>query len=69
MYEAYFGLTEKPFSLNPDPSFLYLGRNHARALSMLEFGIASETGAVVITGDVGSGKTTLLRHLLKSTGR
>jgi len=64
MYESFFGLSEKPFSLNPDPGFLYLGRNHSRALSMLEFGLASETGVVVITGEIGSGKTTLVRALL-----
>lgn len=64
MYESYFGLTEKPFSLNPDPDYLYLGRGHSRALAMLEYGVAQETGMVVITGEVGSGKTTLLRYLL-----
>lgn len=64
MYESFYGLKEKPFSLNPDPGFLYLGSGHARALAMLEYGIAQETGVVVITGEVGSGKTTLLRHLL-----
>lgn len=64
MYESFFGLSEKPFSLNPDPGFLYLGRDHSRALSMLEFGLASETGVVVITGEIGSGKTTLVRALL-----
>ena len=64
MYEQFFGFTEKPFSLNPDPSFLYLGKGHARALSMLEFGLASETGLTVVTGEIGAGKTTLLRHML-----
>jgi len=65
MYEQFFGFTEKPFSLNPDPSFLYLGKNHARALSMLEFGLASETGLTVVTGEIGAGKTTLLRYVLE----
>ncbi|MGR8950116.1 MAG: ExeA family protein, partial [Gammaproteobacteria bacterium] len=65
MYEQFFGFTEKPFSLNPDPSFLYLGKGHARALSMLEFGLASETGLTVVTGEIGAGKTTLLRYVLE----
>lgn len=65
MYEQFFGFTEKPFSLNPDPSFLYLGKGHARALSMLEFGLASETGLTVVTGEIGAGKTTLLRYMLE----
>ena len=64
MYESFFNLNEKPFTLNPDPDFLYLGKNHARALSILEYGIMSEAGIVVITGEIGSGKTTLIRHLL-----
>jgi general secretion pathway protein A len=66
MYEAFFGFTEPPFSLNPDPGFLYLGRNHSKALSILEFGLASEAGITVITGAIGSGKTTLVRHLLNT---
>ena len=66
MYEAHFGLREKPFSLLPDPRFLYPGRTHAMAMHMLEYGLAEQTGYVVLTGEVGTGKTTLLRHLLKS---
>ena len=68
MYEQFFGFTEKPFSLNPDPSFLYLGKGHSRALSMLEFGLASETGLTVVTGEIGAGKTTLLRYMLDQLG-
>jgi general secretion pathway protein A len=64
VYEQFFELSEKPFSLNPDPSYLYLGRNHSRALTILEYGIASESGITVITGEIGAGKTTLVRHLL-----
>ena len=64
MYETFFGFTEAPFSLNPDPGFLFLGRNHSKALSILEFGLASESGIRVITGAIGSGKTTLVRHVL-----
>ena len=66
MYESFFGFKEPPFSLNPDPSFLFLGRNHSKALSILEFGLASESGITVITGAIGSGKTTLVRHLLNT---
>lgn len=66
MYEAHFGLRELPFSLNPDPSFLHFGPNHSKALSILEFGLASESGITVITGEIGAGKTTLLRYLLNT---
>jgi type II secretory pathway predicted ATPase ExeA len=64
MYEAFYGFKEKPFSLLPDPSFLYLGRHHSMAYSMLEYGVLSQAGFTVITGEVGCGKTTLIRHLL-----
>ncbi len=64
MYEAHFGLEEKPFSLLPDPSFLYLGKKHATALTMLRYSLASNAGFCVITGEIGSGKTTLIRQLL-----
>lgn len=65
MYEAHFGLHEKPFSLLPDPRFLYAGRTHAMAMHMLEYGLAEQTGYVVLTGEVGTGKTTLVRSLLQ----
>jgi type II secretory pathway predicted ATPase ExeA len=64
MYEAFYGFTEKPFTLLPDPSFLFLGKKHSTAYSMLEYGMLSQAGFTVITGEVGSGKTTLVRHLL-----
>jgi len=64
MYEAFYGFSEKPFSLLPDPYFLYLGEEHNRAFSMLEYGLLNQAGFTVITGEVGSGKTTLIRHLL-----
>lgn len=66
MYETHFGLREKPFSLIPDPEFLYLGRGHGIAFSLLQYGVSEQTGFVVITGEVGSGKTTLIRRLLMS---
>jgi type II secretory pathway predicted ATPase ExeA len=64
MYEQYYGLTEKPFSLLPDPSFLVLGKKHSAAYTALEYGLVSQAGFTVVTGEVGSGKTTLIRHLL-----
>jgi len=65
MYEAYYGLREKPFSIIPDPDMIYWGRAHRMAFSMLEFGVLNDAQFTVITGDVGSGKTTLLRYLLR----
>jgi type II secretory pathway predicted ATPase ExeA len=65
MYEAFYGLREKPFSILPDPDLIYWGRNHLLAFAMLEFGVKSTGGFTVITGEIGSGKTTLLRYLLR----
>lgn len=65
MYETFFGLTKRPFTLRPDPSFLYLSSKHALALSMLEFGLTGQAGFIVVTGEIGSGKTTLIRHFLR----
>jgi general secretion pathway protein A len=64
VYEAFYGLSAKPFSLLPDPRFLYASRTHGIALSLLEYGLTEQTGFVVLTGEVGTGKTTLIRHLL-----
>ena len=69
MYESFFGLTERPFTLRPDPSFLYLSHQHSLALSMLEFGLTGQAGFIVVTGEIGSGKTTLIRHFLKRDDR
>lgn len=60
-----FGFKERPFTLVPDPSFLYWSDQHRRAFSVLEFGILSRAPITLITGSVGCGKTTLLRQLLK----
>src|SRR5262245_52140175 len=65
MYEAFYGLREKPFSILPDPDLIYWAPNHRLAFAMLEFGVLNNAGFVVITGEIGSGKTTLLRHLLR----
>lgn len=64
MYESYFGFHEKPFSLLPDPGFLFLSSKHRQALSMLEYGMMNQAGFTVITGEIGAGKTTLIRKLL-----
>lgn len=60
-----FGFSERPFTLVPDPSFLYWSEQHKRAYSVLEFGILSRAPITLVTGSVGCGKTTLLRQLLK----
>lgn len=65
MYEEFYGLTEKPFSIQPDPSFLYWGRGHRLAYAMLEYGVVNQAGISVITGEVGCGKTTLIHRLLE----
>lgn len=66
MYEAHFGLREKPFSLLPDPSFLYLSDKHRMALALLQYGLSNQAGFTAITGGIGTGKTTLIRHLLNN---
>ena len=65
MYEAYYRLREKPFSILPDPDLIYWGQTHRMAFAMLEFGVLNNAGFSVITGEVGAGKTTLVRHLLR----
>ena len=64
MYLEHFGLSQKPFSLIPDPEFLHFSKKHKVAYSMLEYGLFEQTGITLVTGEVGSGKTTLIRHLL-----
>jgi general secretion pathway protein A len=65
MYESYWGLTEPPFSLTPDPRFLYLSRAHEDALMMLHYAITRNKGAAMLCGDIGLGKTTISRKLLE----
>lgn len=65
MYEVFYQLKEKPFSILPDPDLIYWGRVHTMAFTMLEFGVMTNAGFTVITGEIGAGKTTLLRHLLR----
>jgi len=64
LYTAHFGLTERPFSLVPDPGFLFWSDTHARAFSMLEYGILTRAPITLITGEVGAGKTTLIHQLM-----
>src|SRR5512134_4080494 len=64
LYEAHYGLDEKPFNLTPDPKFLYLSAKHAEAFAHLEFGRRERGGFILITGEVGTGKTTLARYFL-----
>jgi general secretion pathway protein A len=65
MYAAYFGLTERPFSLAPDPRYLYLSEAHREALAHLLYGIGEGGSFVQLTGEVGTGKTTVCRALLE----
>src|SRR5437667_1410845 len=65
MYAAYFGLTERPFSLAPDPRYLYLSDAHREALAHLLYGIGEGGSFVQLTGEVGTGKTTVCRALLE----
>ncbi len=63
MYEEYYGFSERPFQLTPDPAFYYESVTHKKALSYLGYGLNQGEGFVVITGEVGSGKSTLVAHL------
>jgi general secretion pathway protein A len=69
MYEEYYGFTEKPFSLTPDPKYLYKSESHANAFELLQYAVRRREGFVVITGDIGTGKTTLCRALLEEIDR
>ena len=69
MHEDYFGFAEKPFSLTPDPKYLYRSSSHGSAFEMLQYAIRRREGFVVITGDIGTGKTTLCRAVLEQLDR
>jgi len=64
MYTTYFGFNEKPFTLTPNPRFIFLSRNHKEAFAHLLYGINNHYGFIELTGEVGTGKTTVLRTLL-----
>ena len=68
MYETFYGLRGKPFSLLPDPEYLYLSKQHQMAMTLLEYSLESQAGFCVITGNIGTGKTTLIRYLLNRIG-
>lgn len=65
MYKEYFGLRETPFSIAPDPRYLYMSEGHKEALAHLEYGLRGDGGFVLLTGEVGTGKTTVCRRLLE----
>jgi general secretion pathway protein A len=65
MYEEYFGLKRKPFSIVPDPSYFFMSEGHREGLAHLLYGIQNEGGFVLLTGEVGTGKTTVCRRLLE----
>jgi general secretion pathway protein A len=69
MYEAFYGLSSKPFQLNPDPSFYFSSKQHRRAKAYLDYGVMRNEGFIVITGEIGAGKTTIVRGLLDSLNR
>src|SRR5499426_86937 len=69
MYESYYGFIEKPFSLTPDPKYLYRSQSHGDAFDLLQYAIRRREGFVVVTGDIGTGKTTLCRAVLEQIDR
>ena len=69
MYESFYGLSGKPFQLNPDPAFFFGSRGHNRAFAYLQYGLYQGEGFIVITGEVGAGKTTIVRSLLEQLDR
>ena len=69
MYKQFFHLESDPFTINPDPRFLFMMPQTLEALASLQYGIASRKGFMVLTGEVGTGKTTLLRHTLNALHR
>lgn len=64
MYESFFGINDKPFSITPDPRYLFMSERHGEALAHLVYGVTDSGGFVQLTGEVGTGKTTLCRTLL-----
>ena len=69
MYNKFYGFSEKPFEVTPDPRFLYLTSSHRRALDCMIDGIKNRRGFISVTGEPGTGKTTLVYSLLSSLNR
>ena len=69
MHEEYYGFSEKPFSLTPDPKYLYKSASHANAFDLLQYAIRRREGFIVVTGDIGTGKTTLCRAVIEQLDR
>ncbi len=69
MYESFYGLSEKPFNLTPDPDYFFMSATHKKALTYLKYGIGNKEGFIQLSGEVGSGKTTVLRSLLSELDR
>ncbi|MBE9640441.1 ExeA family protein [Salipiger mangrovisoli] len=67
IYTGHFGLTKKPFTLVPDPDFVFWSRAHLKAKAILEYGLVNRSPITMVTGEIGSGKTTLLRHMLSKS--
>ena len=65
MYESFYGLSSKPFQLNPDPAFYFASKQHRRATAYLEYGMHQNEGFIIVTGEVGAGKTTIVRGMLE----
>ncbi len=69
MYESFYGLSEKPFQIVPNPHYLYKSEKHQNALTYLEYGLTENVGFILLTGEVGSGKTTLIQCILGQLGQ
>ena len=69
MYEEYFGLSCRPFDLSPDPNFLFMTPQHARAVANIKFALMNRDSFVIISGEIGIGKTTVLNSVLEDLGR
>ncbi|MGD9305942.1 MAG: AAA family ATPase, partial [Desulfobacterales bacterium] len=65
MYLNHYNLRQKPFSISPDPRFLWFSENHKEALAVLKYGILDNRGFLLLTGDIGTGKTALINALVK----
>jgi general secretion pathway protein A len=69
MYKKYFGFKGSPFSIAPDPRYLFMSEQHREALAHLLYGIRSDGGFVLLTGEVGTGKTTICRRVLETLNK